>query len=150
MESLDRALDGHNIVGIDSAIFIYYVEEGDQRAQGSGHVLRLIASGKIQGITSVVTLTEVATLQYRNDRPDLANEYRTLVTSLPSLAVAIIDLETALHAARLRGSYSLRTPDALQIAACLERGATAFVTNDRRLRRVPDLQVLVLDDFVDG
>jgi predicted nucleic acid-binding protein len=41
----------------------------------------------------------------------------------------------------------LRTPDALQIAACLAHGAEAFVTNDRRLRRVTEIEVKVLEDL---
>jgi predicted nucleic acid-binding protein len=40
-----------------------------------------------------------------------------------------------------------RIADSLQVAACLDRGATAFVTNDNGLRRVTDLDVLVLADF---
>jgi predicted nucleic acid-binding protein len=39
-------------------------------------------------------------------------------------------------------------PDALQIGAALEAGATAFVTNDRRLSRVQGPKVLVFDDYV--
>jgi len=39
-------------------------------------------------------------------------------------------------------------PDALQIAAALEAGATAFVTNDQRLGKVKELDVLQLDDYV--
>jgi predicted nucleic acid-binding protein len=42
----------------------------------------------------------------------------------------------------------LRPPDARQSAACLENGAMAFVTNDRRLRRVTELDVLLLDEVV--
>jgi predicted nucleic acid-binding protein len=42
----------------------------------------------------------------------------------------------------------LRTPDALQNAACLENGAMAFVTNDRRLPRVTELDVILLDEVV--
>lgn len=105
--------------------------------------------GSSHGVTSVVTLTEAATSPYRNGRPDLADAFRDLLTSLPPLTVAPIDLETSLLAANLRATYSLRTPDALQIAACLQHGATAFVTNDRRLLRVSDLQVIVLDDLLE-
>jgi len=54
----------------------------------------------------------------------------------------------ARQATVLRARYNIRVPDALQIAAALKSGATAFVTNDRRLRRVQGLKVLVLDDYL--
>jgi predicted nucleic acid-binding protein len=41
----------------------------------------------------------------------------------------------------------MRLPDALQIAAALVHRCEAFVTNDRRLGRVEELRVLVLDDL---
>jgi predicted nucleic acid-binding protein len=38
----------------------------------------------------------------------------------------------------------------MQIAACLHHGATAFLTNDMRLRRVTELEVIILNDFLDS
>ncbi len=61
----------------------------------------------------------------------------------PSVSIAKV-------AARLRAVHKLRTPDALLIATALEEGATAFLTNDERLRRVEreGLSILVLRDYV--
>ncbi len=39
------------------------------------------------------------------------------------------------------------TPDALQIAAALHRGCQAFLTNDITLKRVTNVQVLILDEL---
>jgi len=41
----------------------------------------------------------------------------------------------------------LHLPDAFQIAVAIREGCEAFLTNDRRLTRVTDLRVLVLDDL---
>lgn len=54
----------------------------------------------------------------------------------------------AKRAIQLRAGHNLRVPDALQISAALESDATLFVTNDRRLQKVTDLAVLVLDDYI--
>jgi predicted nucleic acid-binding protein len=43
--------------------------------------------------------------------------------------------------------YSLRTPDALQVATALAAGCAALLTNDVRLQRVTELRVLVLDEL---
>lgn len=47
----------------------------------------------------------------------------------------------------IRAQYGIRVPDALQVAAALEMGATVFVTNDRRLSKLNELAVIVLDDY---
>jgi predicted nucleic acid-binding protein len=50
-------------------------------------------------------------------------------------------------AEELRAKYGVRTPDALQLAA-VQAGATGFITNDRRLEAVKELEIGVLDDFL--
>jgi len=47
-------------------------------------------------------------------------------------------------AARLRGSYGIRTPDALHLATAVVTGADAFVTADARLFRVTEVDVVPL------
>jgi len=49
------------------------------------------------------------------------------------------------EAAILRGSTPLSTADAIHLATARLAGATAFVTNDRRIRSTPGLEVLYLD-----
>jgi predicted nucleic acid-binding protein len=50
-------------------------------------------------------------------------------------------------AADLRARYSLRTPDAIQVATAIGAGCMAFLTNDRGLRPVMELRILVLEDL---
>jgi hypothetical protein len=42
----------------------------------------------------------------------------------------------------------VKTPDALQLAAALAFGCTAYLTNDRTLPPIPGLRVLQLRDYV--
>ncbi len=48
----------------------------------------------------------------------------------------------------LRAQYGIKTPDALQFAGALFHGATKFVTNDADLKKVIEIDVLVIDDFI--
>lgn len=43
---------------------------------------------------------------------------------------------------------NIRTPDAIQISAALNAGATHFFTNDIRLPEIPSLQILSIDALV--
>jgi predicted nucleic acid-binding protein len=51
-------------------------------------------------------------------------------------------------AALIRARYTIRLADALQLAAAIQGGATLFLTNDKRVKKLDALQVLVLSDFL--
>ena len=50
-------------------------------------------------------------------------------------------------AAWLRGQGQLDLADAIHVAAARTTGATAFITNDRRIKSRPNLDVFYLDDL---
>ena len=89
---------------------------------------------------------EIAVKPLQLDRRDVAGEYEILLANYPNLRVMDIDREVAREAAALRAAYRVRPTDGVQIAACIVAGATAFVTNDRDLRRIRELDVLLLAD----
>ncbi len=148
MASISSALRGHRWVGLDTSVFIYHLEGASRFADPAGVALTELAMGAFEGVTSVLTLMEIAVKPLQLDRGDVADEYEILLTTYPHLTVADLDQTTARRAAELRATHRLRPADALQVAACLQHGATALLTNDTGLRRVPDLDVLLLADFV--
>ena len=50
--------------------------------------------------------------------------------------------------AKLRAKYAIRTPDAIQIAVGVVYGADTFLTNDLGLKKVSDIKVVILEDFL--
>jgi predicted nucleic acid-binding protein len=53
------------------------------------------------------------------------------------------------EAARLRAiTPTLRTPDAIHAATAITSGCTEFLTNDRQLRTVANLPVVILDEVL--
>jgi predicted nucleic acid-binding protein len=145
---LAAALRRHERIGVDTPIFIYHLEGTTHLAGLAEVALKELAGGAFTGVTSVLTLMEIAVKPLQMRRPDVAEEYEVLLANYPNLVIAALDLPTARRAAELRAEYRLRPADALQVAACLEQGATAFLSNDRELRRITDLQVWMLEDFV--
>jgi len=55
-------------------------------------------------------------------------------------------MDIADRAAELRARYRLSTPDSIQLATAVNHKATCFYGNDRTLRRVNEIQCLILDD----
>lgn len=148
MAALAAALRRHERIGVDTPIFIYHIEGTAHLAGLAGVALDELAGGAFTGVTSVLTLMEIAVKPLQMGRPDVAEEYEVLLANYPNLVIAAIDRPTVRRAAELRAEYRLRPADALQVAACLEQGATVFLSNDRELRRIAELQVWMLADFV--
>ena len=52
------------------------------------------------------------------------------------------------RAAELRARYRLSTPDAIQLATAIGYHAVCFYGNDRGLRRVKEIECILIDDLV--
>ena len=67
-----------------------------------------------------------------------------------SRGLKLVDLDRALlrAAARLRATYSIKTPDAIQLAAALSKACTSFVTHDRPLSQVRGITILQIGRYL--
>ena len=147
MMKLDDALSGVAKLGLDTPPVIYFIEAHPQYDALVTEVFERISNGKVEGITSVITLTEVLIHPLRRGNLRLQKEYRDLLIHTADFQTLAIDIYIAETAAGLRYRYNLRTPDAMQIAAALSVGCEAFLTNDAALQRVTELRVLVLSQL---
>lgn len=138
---------GSGPVALDTAIFIYFIED---HARFGRIVSRLFAeadAGRRRIVTSVLTLLKVQVVPYRAGDGALAERYEALLTRSRGLDLVTVDRTQARAAAQLRAAYRVRTPDAIQLAAALTHRCSAFVTNDRALPAIPGLRVLQLPDL---
>ncbi len=147
MTSVAEALAGVSRLGLDTSPIIYFVESHPKYDSRTTRVFEIIEGGSVVGVTSVVTLIEVLTQPLSRGHTQLYLQYRELLLNANRLEMVSIDPAVAEQAAVLRAEYGLRTPDALQVAAAVESGCEAFLTNDSALKRVKRLRVLVLDEL---
>lgn len=126
---------------IDTNCFIYLIESNHYPDHLTlvEKLFTAVNSGVCQGITSPITLIEVMTLPRKTGREDLAYLYKTLITNFPNLTIIPLDTEIADRAAAIRGTYNLKTPDAIQVATGLVSKASLFVTFDKELESVTPL-----------
>lgn len=141
---LDEALRGVTTRGIDASPFIYLVEQHPTYLQLVREIFARIDGGNFVGVSSVITLIEVLTQPKKLGAALIEREYNALLLHSQHLTIVITTHAIADRAADLRARYSLRTPDAIQIATALQAGCEAFLTNDLALRRVTELRVLAL------
>ncbi len=149
MGKLTPAIQG-KLVLFDSAPLIYYVEQHARYSKLAEELFEAVDSGNARGGTSVLTLVEVLTKPLRDGRNDIAEKYRSVLMDAVGMILYPIDEVLCERAARLRAKHDwLRTPDALQVATALEYRADLIVTNDRRWKRLKEIQVIVLEEFTD-
>jgi predicted nucleic acid-binding protein len=132
---------------IDTAPIIYFIEHHVTYRNIIRPVFSEIDSRNIEAITSTITLLEVLVHPLRTGDETLAKKYRDILLSSEGLTTFEISHEVSEVASKLRAKYSIRTPDAIQIAVGILYGATHFLTNDPNLKKVSDIKVLVLDDY---
>ena len=78
----------------------------------------------------------------------MVERYAEELSSLENVRVVAVDREVAVEAAILRGTTSVTTADAIHLATARGAGATVFVTNDRRIRPIARMEIVLLDDLV--
>jgi predicted nucleic acid-binding protein len=144
---LRRAVEKHKVIGLDTAPFIYYIEDVAPYADLLDPVFGLLENRALRAVTSTVTLAEILTKPFADKNFSLADEIKFTLKSFSSLSIASVDEKLGEAAALIRARYAVRLPDALQVAAAIQGDATLFLTNDKRVKKVDAVEILVLSDF---
>lgn len=134
-------------VGLDTAPLIYFIEEDPAYIETVRLFFEAMDRGEFLVVTSTVTLLEVLVHPLRSNNRELATEYRDVLLN-SKLMTLEVSSAIAEQAAQLRAAHNIRTPDAIQVSAALNAGATHFFTNDVRLPEIPSIQILSLDALV--
>ena len=141
----------HRRIAIDSNVFIYLAEQDPLHADRAAAVVDAVANGAVSGSLSVVGVAEVLLGPATRGELVAVEQMASEIVATPNLRVVAVTPEIAVDAAVIGGLRRLKLADAIHLASARAIGATAFVTNDRRLRSAAHLQVIYLDDLeLDG
>ncbi|HTS09658.1 MAG TPA: PIN domain-containing protein [Candidatus Eisenbacteria bacterium] len=143
-----KRLARHRRIALDTCAFIYQMEWNPKYFQVADAVFEWIERHESSAVTSTVALTEILVQPYRIANSSQAEDFYSLLTTIPNLEWIAPSLQIANSAASLRATYRLGTPDALIASTAIFSNATALVTNDAIFKRVPNLDVLLLDEFL--
>ena len=139
---------GRGPIGVDTAIFIYFIEDHPQFVPLLEPLFREADEGRRELVTSSLTLLEVLAVPYRSGDHLLADRYENLLTRSRGVRVTEISRDHLRAAAQLRAATGVKTPDSLQLVAAMAAGCTSFLTNDRDLPTIPGLRILQLSSYV--
>jgi predicted nucleic acid-binding protein len=144
--TLTKAIAGAKRILLDTAIVIYYVEQHPTYAP----LLKPLFEPddiEVDFVLSPITLAEALIVPIRLNDRNAYHKLADLILNAPRTDFILIGSEAAKLAAEFRARYNLALTDAFQIAVAITAGCDAFLTNDKELKRVSELSVLVLDDL---
>ena len=148
MKRLQDFLKNHPIIGLDTPLFIYHLEDHPRYIPLTEIIFTALEKGMNKGITSYLTLLEILTKPKTEGALPAARDYEYYLTTFPNLTFFDIGLDVARKASDIRAGARIKAPDAIQIATAILHGATAFLTNDRIFEKVKEIDVLTLDKYL--
>lgn len=140
-------LGDHRRVGIDSNVLIYLLEGSGVLADKCAALLDSMAADEAEGVLATLALAEICSGPARSGDSRLVERYADELSSLENVRVVPLSADLAVDAATIRGSRSISIEDAIHLATARHAGATAFVTNDRRIKAINQLDVIYLDEL---
>jgi predicted nucleic acid-binding protein len=128
---------------LDSVICIYAVEGTPAfQARARARLATMRAAGDQPAISNLTWL-ECRVKPIRLSDPIALADMEAFLTAADVVRVALTDAVYE-RACRIRALHNFKLADALHLAAAVENGCGAFLTNDRRLSSFPDIRVEVL------
>ena len=133
---------------IDANVFIYAVEGLTAFEDVLPAFFEQVARSAVEAVTSELTLSEGLVKPFADGDVERQAAFERAVRTQGGLSVAPVTRAVLVEAARLRAAVtSLKLPDAIHAATALRHGCAVFLTNDRRIKALPGLDVLHLADL---
>ena len=128
----------------DTNLFIYLIEENDLYIESLNNMLIFLEDNNYEIITSTLTLGEILTKPYKDNRLDLVEKYKTFFSNMELIE---LNSEIATLFSKIRADYGIKTPDAIQLASAIYSKCDFFATNDNKLNIIKECNTLLLNNF---
>ncbi|MBI2591446.1 MAG: type II toxin-antitoxin system VapC family toxin [Candidatus Brennerbacteria bacterium] len=135
-------------IGLDSMAYIYLLEEHPKLSILAENIFERAENNKLTIISSVLILIEVLTGFRKSKEQDLEKKFQQIINEFSSLEIYNVDQNLVNLIVDLRANYNLKTPDAIHLATAIEHGADIFITNDRQLKKVKEINILYIGDYI--
>ena len=127
-------MTGFKRVFVDTAPFIYYLENNAQYKESIKRFFTDCLENKVQIVTSVITVEEYLVFPYSSGKMEFAQHRLSIIAE---------------RGAKIRGQYkAFKAMDALQIATAIISGCDMFFTNDKQLRQEKELPCITVEELM--
>lgn len=135
-------------IALDTACFIYFFEDNKNYSKLCEIIFNLAKKGKLALLTSIICYTEIQSGAKKQKNIVQVRKYRNIFFRFPNLEVKDFSWDGAEIASLLRAKYNIRLPDAISISCGIMAEADVFITNDRNLKKIKEIPVILLKDFL--
>lgn len=133
-------------VFFDTAPFIYLIENHPDYYAKVEQCFVKAEEDNWELLTSVLSIAEFGVKPEKEDRQDLIIDLDNLLIDF-HFQVVDINVEIARQSYQLRAKYNaLKAMDSIQLAVAIKMGCTQFFTNDKKLKKVEELNVTLIDE----
>ena len=130
----------YNKVFIDTSPFIYYLENNPSYVERLKTFFADCLKNKIVLVTSTITLEEYLVYPFKNNDNKMIENFLSFLSAV-NIKIVNIDNRIAVNAARIRGKYDgIKGMDAIQISVCGIEDCDVFLTNDKQLKKVDEIE----------
>ena len=130
---------------IDTAPFIYLLEKHPKNSTPFKKYFTELYVDGYEIITSVITYSEYGVIPKRDKKENLIEECEEF---LRKVGVALLNVNKihATKAYEMRTKYKfLKGMDGIQIGTAIEEGCDKFLTNDVKLEKIEELEVILIN-----
>ena len=133
-------------VFFDTAPYIYLLDYSDMYRENTKRIFKHCLTHEKQMFTSVVTVEEFCVKPYRDNDLKLVNDFKKFLTDTETRIIQI-DEEIAYKAAMIRAKHKgFKAMDTLQLATATVFKCDLFVTNDKQLKQMDDINIWVISE----
>lgn len=132
---------------LDSNIWIYSIENYPEYSAVITVLFQHLEQGSFEIFTSELTLAETLVKPIKDGNLELQQIYESAIVSRKPLSVMPVERSILVQAADIRAQSKIKLPDAIHAATALSTQCTTFLTNDKQLRAIPDITVLLLSQL---
>lgn len=132
---------------VDTNPLIYLVNEQEPYFSKVLNFLTASIDNDSEFYTSTITDSEFLVKPFSDNNLEQVKKYRLYLHKLDFLKCYISE-QVAELAAKLRAKYQgIKLADALQLASCIDCKCDGFLTNDKQLKQVSEVNVIYLGDL---
>lgn len=141
------ALQGHRIY-LDTNVWIYALEGYSAFRPELTQLFEQIQAGTLRGVTSELTLAELLVKPHRDQDVAQQARYKKAITNRQNFFIVPVLRDLLIDAAEVRANTQLKLPDAIHAATALRTDCTTFLSNDRQLKKLTTIPVVLLSEVI--
>lgn len=143
-----KRITSYSHLAIDATVFIYQFEQHPTFEPYCATLFNRLSEGALRLSAASIIVSEILVMPFKQKQTESIRQYMEVFLQLPHFTLVDVDYDVAVTAAQLRAEYRILLADAIHLSAAIRSGAEAFVTNDKALKQVRDIPVILLQDFV--